>query len=286
VKEIPRSASPDQLPVVPEPEQPAVGTAAPEAMAAPTIVSLAEPVVPFVPLPVAQHPPTPVRRPTHLRSIAVAGVAFLVVAALAFPRHPSVPATDDGAAGSHANAVAPSPPPTVLSEEAIATPVASTIVAPRTVSAPSKKIPVPKREKNRNAESTKAAAPIATPVAEVPFTEEIAAKLPGAEVVAPLAPASGSTGTGGAAPVTITGCLEVSVNHDEFRLTDTEGVAAPRSRSWRTGFLKKRSAPVALVEPSDQLALQAHVGRRVAATGLLTSHDLKVSALRVVGPCN
>jgi nicotinamidase-related amidase len=79
----------------------------------------------------------------------------------------------------------------------------------------------------------------------------------------------------------------VSVDQDEFRLTDTEGVGAPRSRSWRTGFLKKRSAPVALVEPPDRLALQTHVGRRVAATGLLTSHDLKVSALRVVGAsCN
>jgi hypothetical protein len=37
----------------------------------------------------------------------------------------------------------------------------------------------------------------------------------------------------------------------------------------------------------DPLALQTHVGQRVAATGLLTGHDLKVSALRVVGlPCN
>jgi hypothetical protein len=96
-----------------------------------------------------------------------------------------------------------------------------------------------------------------------------------------------SAGAGETAPVTITGCLEVSVDHDEFRLTDTEGVGAPRSRNWRTGFLKKRSAPVALVEPPDRLALQTHVGRRVAATGLLTSHDLKVSALRVVGSsCN
>jgi hypothetical protein len=87
--------------------------------------------------------------------------------------------------------------------------------------------------------------------------------------------------------VTITGCLEVSVDQDDFRLTDTEGANAPRSRSWRTGFLRKRSAPVALIEPPDRLALQTHVGRRVAATGLLTSHDLKVSTLRVVGPsCN
>jgi hypothetical protein len=109
---------------------------------------------------------------------------------------------------------------------------------------------------------------------------------PGSEAIAPPAPASVATGTGGTTPVTITGCLEISVDQAEFRLTDTEGVDAPRSRSWRTGFLKKGSAPVALVEPPDRRALQTNVGRRVAATGLLTSHDLKVSALRVVGPCN
>jgi hypothetical protein len=147
----------------------------------------------------------------------------------------------------------------------------------------------PKLEKNRIAESTTSGAPIAaaTPVADILVKEHAAMKLPGAEASAPPALASASTGTSGPAPVTITGCLEISVDQDEFRLTETDGVDAPRSRSWRTGFLTKRAAPVALVEPPDRLALQTHVGRRVAATGLLTSHDLRVSALRVVGPaCN
>ena len=35
------------------------------------------------------------------------------------------------------------------------------------------------------------------------------------------------------APVTITGCLEVSVDAGEYRLSETEGVETPRSRSWR-----------------------------------------------------
>jgi hypothetical protein len=88
-------------------------------------------------------------------------------------------------------------------------------------------------------------------------------------------------------PVTITGCLEISTDEDAFRLTDTEGTDAPKSRSWRTGFLKKRSAAVALVEPLDRLALKTNIGKRVAATGLLTSHELKLNSLRVVGPsCN
>jgi hypothetical protein len=156
------------------------------------------------------------------------------------------------------------------------------------VSAPSRKTLVPKPEQNRIAESTKSGAPIAAaiPVADILFREDAVTRPPGSEAIAPPAPASVATGTGGTTPVTITGCLEISVDQAEFRLTDTEGVDAPRSRSWRTGFLKKGSAPVALVEPPDRRALQTNVGRRVAATGLLTSHDLKVSALRVVGPCN
>jgi len=89
------------------------------------------------------------------------------------------------------------------------------------------------------------------------------------------------------APVTITGCLEVSTDGDTFRLNDIEGAEAPKSRSWRTGFFKKRPAPVVLVEPPDRKALTANVGHRVAATGQLDSRELKVSSLRVVGSsCN
>ena len=87
--------------------------------------------------------------------------------------------------------------------------------------------------------------------------------------------------------VTVTGCLEVSTDGDTFRLNDVEGADAPKSRSWRTGFLKKRPAPVMLIEPPDGQALMTNVGRRVAATGQLTNRELKVNALRVVGSsCN
>jgi hypothetical protein len=175
-----------------------------------------------------------------------------------------------------------SPRPATLPTAAIAPVEASASLARRAARAPSKQSPVEKPEKNRSGESARSAASIAAvaPVADV--TE--AAKSPEPETIAPAAPRFAAIGT---VPVTITGCLEVSVDQDDFRLTDTEGSDAPRSRSWRTGFLKKRSAPVALIEPPDRLALQTHVGRRVAATGLLSSHDLKVSALRVVGAsCN
>ena len=288
VKRTHTSASHRKPPVVPESAQPSVTTPALWAMAAPTTVSPAESVVPLVLPHVAQHPPAPVRQATHLRTITLASVTFVAVAVLAFPRHPSAPGTDAGTAGLQpgpqkqpADLVGPNPDPSALPTAPIASPVAaSAAVAPRVV----RLTLVPKPGKNRIAEPTKSGAPIAavTPVTDIPINGYAVTKL--SEPIVPSAPAFASTGTGGTTPVTITGCLEISVNQDEFRLTDTEGVDAPRSRTWRTGFLKKRSAAVALVEPPGQLALQTHVGRRVAATGLLTSHDLRVSALRVVGP--
>jgi hypothetical protein len=294
VKRTRTSTSHREPSVVPASAQPSATTPAVEAVAGPTTVSPAESGVPLLMPHVAQHPPAPVRQATPLRTIALPFVTFLVVAVLAFPRHPSAPGTDAGAAGLQpdpreqpADLVGPNPHPATLPPAPIAAPVAaSAAVAPRVVSAPPKKTLVPKPEKNRNAESTTSGALFAavTPVADIPIKEDAATKLLGSEPIAQLALASASTGTGGTAPVTITGCLEISVNQDEFRLTDTEGIDAPSSRTWRTGFLKKRSTAVALVEPPDQLALQTHVGRRVAATGLLTSHDLRVSALRVVGP--
>jgi hypothetical protein len=164
--------------------------------------------------------------------------------------------------------------------------VAASTVAPRAKAA-SKKMPAHRPEKNRIAESTTSVAPLAaaTPVAATASTEISAPKLSGSDASAQSAAVP--TGTGGTSPITITGCLEVSVDHDEFRLTETEGVDAPKSRSWRSGFLQKRSEAVALLEPPSRLALETHVGRRVTATGLLSGHDMKVSALRAIGPpCN
>ncbi len=325
MKNTPASASDCEPPAAPEPAQPTDATLVQQTDATlvqrtdativqrtdATIVAKAtsdttpaqpaESVVPPVALPaaspVAQKAAAPVRRTTHLRAIAVAAAAILVVAALALPRRPAAPNTDaDAAADAKTEPptqaiglVGQSPQPSAFRAEPIEVSVtASAAVAPETVSAPSKKTLVPKPAKNRTAASTKSAAPVAamTPVADIPF-EDATAKLPGSEATTLPSPPSFSASAGGMAPVTITGCLEISVNHDEYRLTDTEGIDAPRSRSWRSGFLKKRSAPVALVDVPDRLALQSHVGRRVAATGLLTSRDLKVSALRVVGsPCN
>jgi hypothetical protein len=101
----------------------------------------------------------------------------------------------------------------------------------------------------------------------------------------PTAPASTESTAPGL--VTITGCLEVSTSGGEFRLADVEGDSAPKSRSWRTGFFKKRPAPVPLIEPPDVQALKSNVGHRVAATGQLEGRDLRVHSLRAIGSsCN
>jgi hypothetical protein len=83
--------------------------------------------------------------------------------------------------------------------------------------------------------------------------------------------------------ITISGCLEMTVDENQFRLTDTDGAGAPKARSWRSGFLKKGSAPVELVEISDAPALRSYVGHRVTATGLLTGRQLRVRSVQTAG---
>ena len=83
-----------------------------------------------------------------------------------------------------------------------------------------------------------------------------------------------------AGAVTMTGCLEL--DERTFRLTDVSGVDAPRSRSWRSGFLRKRPATVELVDATNNLRLPTHVGRRITATGTLIDGEMRARSLRLV----
>ena len=85
------------------------------------------------------------------------------------------------------------------------------------------------------------------------------------------------------AAVTISGCVETGVNDTTFRLTDTGGSDAPKSRSWRSGFLRKRTAPVALIDSANALRLQNYLGRRITATGLLMNREMQVQSLLPAG---
>jgi hypothetical protein len=237
----------------------------------------AEDVTPPATSPPAR-PSTPARRMTRRGRIALAAIVVIVGAALAIPRRPTGPG-----ASSPANDQ-PEPAASAIT----AAPVAATPGTARpAVKEPSKSAAASRTEKNRIAGSPKSAARIGAlaPLTDA-HSEADSAAVPAAPEPPTAGPvlASASAVATGLAPVTITGCLEVSVGDGEYRLSETEGVEAPKSRGWRTGFLKKRSAPVSLVEPPDPQALHQQVGKRVAATGLLTSRELKVSSLRVVAP--
>ena len=80
------------------------------------------------------------------------------------------------------------------------------------------------------------------------------------------------------APVTFTGCLER--DDETFRLKNTSGADAPRSRSWKSAFLKKGSAPVEVVDASNRLKLTNHVGQRVSVTGTLSDGELQIRSMR------
>ena len=84
--------------------------------------------------------------------------------------------------------------------------------------------------------------------------------------------------------VSISGCLEQ--DDDVFRLKDTEGMNAPKARSWKSGFLKKGSTTVGVVDPSHELPLASQVGRRVRITGTLADRQMQVDAIhRVAAAC-
>jgi len=86
------------------------------------------------------------------------------------------------------------------------------------------------------------------------------------------------------APVTITGCLEQV--DDAFRLKNTEGGNVPKSRSWKSGFLKRASTRIDVVDASRRWNLPAHVGQRVSVTGTLVDRELRIQSLgRVSSSC-
>jgi hypothetical protein len=84
------------------------------------------------------------------------------------------------------------------------------------------------------------------------------------------------------ASVTISGCLEL--NDTTFRLKDTSGSDAPKSRSWKSGFLRKRSSPIALVDAANTLKLSSHVGQRISATGALVNGEMRARSLESLSP--
>ena len=106
-----------------------------------------------------------------------------------------------------------------------------------------------------------------------------------AEPAAPAAPVPPANEQASAAvPATITGCLEHEA--DTFWLKGVSGTDAPKSRSWKSGFLRKKSSNVALVDKAGGSRLAAFVGRRIETNGALIDREMHVKSLRVLGACD
>lgn len=100
-------------------------------------------------------------------------------------------------------------------------------------------------------------------------------------------PAAGAAVNAAAASVeviTLTGCLQ----HDDgsFQLKDTAGDDAPKSRSWKSGFMKKRAASVEIVDSANRLRLPTHVGQRVSVTGILLDREMRARTVQRLGVCS
>ncbi len=123
------------------------------------------------------------------------------------------------------------------------------------------------------------AAPVTTAesvpaVPKKPAAARVENPVPAVHATQDEAPAQGPV----PAAVTITGCLQRA--DDAFRLNHTEGSAAPRARSWKSGFLKKSSASIDLMDPASSMRLADHVGERVSVTGTLVDRDMRVQSVR------
>lgn len=66
--------------------------------------------------------------------------------------------------------------------------------------------------------------------------------------------------------ITLTGCLEADGR--KFMLTDLEGSQAPKGRSWKTGFITKRTKDVEVVGSSSSVKLGDHLGHKVSVVGV------------------
>ena len=79
---------------------------------------------------------------------------------------------------------------------------------------------------------------------------------------------------------TVTGCLELR-DDGMFQLKETDGQHAPKSRSWKSGFIKKGAAKIDVFDAGSRLQLGMHVGYRVSISGTLADRELRARSLSV-----
>jgi len=207
----------------------------------------AVPALVAVPAPAAG--PAPIRS----RSVLIAIVALsgaVIVAAMGRSRGPETAATDVS----------------LTADIPIDVPSSTTEIEAAPPAAKAPPLPEPRPTTAAAATPTPALAEPATPDAKLEPVEARASL-----IVAPAATIDTPTST-------IVGCL--AFDDGAFRLKEASGADAPKARSWKSGFLKKRSATIDVVDASQSLALEAHVGQRVEVAGTLLEREMRARSLQ------
>ena len=118
-------------------------------------------------------------------------------------------------------------------------------------------------------------------VSAEPVVDREPVREPVAETKAGLQPEALQTQ---AVAATIAGCL---VQDDgRFMLKNVSGDDAPKSRSWKSGFLRKRSQAIELIDQAGTKRLAPYVGQQIETTGVLEERAMRVKSLRVQGACD
>jgi hypothetical protein len=227
--------------------------------------------------------------------LVVFGLVVLVVASLALSRYPAARADASALAVRSPDVHVASPQPAVAAQSIV--PPVKTIATPVRVGPVDDELPISQvkaprgtHEKPKKAADERAAG--TSPTESIPQTATLFPVAGAGETagIAPTATTSPSAAvstpkadTSGLTPVTITGCLEISIDGDRFRLTETEGPNVPKARSWRSGFLRKQPAPLELVQLADPLTARKYVGQRVVATGVVENREMRVHSLQAGG---
>lgn len=167
----------------------------------------------------------------------------------------------------------------LLAEAAAAAPAPS---AARTASAPAARVESPKA--TQPAPAAAAWSDESQPAAPENTLKMISAPAPVANQSASTVSTAASEPEDPAIPVTLAGCVER--NDDGFWLKNASGEGAPSSRSWKSGFLRKRSQNIALIDRGYTHRLATYVGQRVETTGVLADREMRVKSLKVLGSCD
>ena len=206
------------------------------------------------------RPATPVHAPrtvtlssrASLMAAMVVVTGAAILAARGVPSAPETPATD-----LHLEAPAP-PEAFVIVPEADA---AERVIA---------RAPAP--EAKTVVAEAKAPAPTAATEAAPPAAVE--APVPALAIETPIATTTART----TATTTVAGCL--TFDDGSYRLKDATGTEAPKSRSWKSGFLKKNTVTIDIVDARHALSLPSYVGQRVEVGGTLLERELQAHSLQ------